>query len=368
MEKTCTCCGCIMENEDDMYYLNDNDSTVLCEDCYNSETRTCEHCGERIWNDQDEGDNMITLCRNCRDDYYCECHECGSLIHNDDACYDDEDSDYAYCRRCYNELKPRLIHSYNYKPEPIFYGDDTMYMGIELEIDKGGESEDNAEQLYQIANIDEEHIYIKHDGSIDDGMEIVTHPMTLEYHMNTMPWKELSEKARELGYKSHQTNTCGLHIHVNKNFFSSLHAEQEECISRVLYFVERFWEELIRFSRRTPNQLQRWASRYGIKQDPKSVFESAKGQYNRYTCINLKNYATIEFRIFKGTLKANTILATIQLVHRICQMAKYSSDEEITSLSWPSFVEQIRDPELIQYLKERRLYINEVTGEDSDEC
>lgn len=94
----------------------------------------------------------------------------------------------------------------------------------------------------------------------------------------------------------------------------------------------------------------------------------------RYNAITIESLAEMAetvsgtFCFSKGTLKANTILATIQLVHRICQMAKFSSDEEITSLSWPSFVEQIRDPELIQYLKERRLYINEVTGEDSDEC
>jgi hypothetical protein len=41
------------------------------------------------------------------------------------------------------------------------------------------------------------------------------------------------------------------------------------------------------------------------------------------------------------------------------------SDEELKALSWTSFVSGCQQPELIQYLKERRLYINEpVSGEE----
>jgi len=36
--------------------------------------------------------------------------------------------------------------------------------------------------------------YCKHDGSLNDGFEIVTHPMTLDYHLHRMPWEELLEK------------------------------------------------------------------------------------------------------------------------------------------------------------------------------
>ena len=80
--------------------------------------------------------------------------------------------------------------------------------------------------------------------------------------------------------------------------------------------------------------------------------------------MNLTNTDTIEFRIFRGTLKLNTLLATLQLVNRICDVALYLSDKEVKDLSWSSFVTGCIDPELIQYLKERRLYVNEpVSGE-----
>ena len=68
--------------------------------------------------------------------------------------------------------------------------------------------------------------------------------------------------------------------------------------------------------------------------------------------------------MFRGTLKPNTLLATLQMVDHICDVALYSSDDELRDLSWSSFVSGIKEPELIQYLKERNLYINKpVEGE-----
>jgi hypothetical protein len=85
-----------------------------------------------------------------------------------------------------------------------------------------------------------------------------------------------------------------------------------------------------------------------------------KGNGNgRYSCINLQNYYTVEFRMFRGTLKYNTLIATLQLVNRVCDVAISLSDDEIKSLSWDEFVSECTEAELIQYLKERRLYVNE---------
>ena len=61
----------------------------------------------------------------------------------------------------------------------------------------------------------------------------------------------------------------------------------------------------------------------------------------------------------QGTLKLNTLLATLQLVNNICEVAYYLSDNDIQKLSWTSFVKGCKEPELIQYLKEREIYINE---------
>ena len=141
MQRKCDCCGCNLEKENEMFFIEES---VLCEDCYDDETRSCDCCGARIWNDNDYGDENLILCLHCREDYV-ECEECGRLIHENDAYYFDDD--YPYCLGCYDRISERKIHSYNYKPEPVFYGDDSLYMGVELEIDEGGKSESNAEIL-----------------------------------------------------------------------------------------------------------------------------------------------------------------------------------------------------------------------------
>ena len=72
--------------------------------------------------------------------------------------------------------------------------------------------------------------------------------------------------------------------------------------------------------------------------------------------------STIEFRIFRGTLKYNTLIATLQLVETICDVAIALSDDQIKDMTWTEFVSNLYEdtvPELIQYLKERRLYVNE---------
>ena len=100
-----------------------------------------------------------------------------------------------------------------------------------------------AKKDLDIANAQIENVYCKHDGSLDDGFEIVTHPMSLEYHINEMPWCEVLGKAQQLGYRSHQANTCGLHVHVSRKAFGETEVLQDAAIARVLFFIEKHWNE-----------------------------------------------------------------------------------------------------------------------------
>lgn len=351
-------------SEDDLTHF---DGEVMCPECLAVKTRICSHCGNRIWKDDNYGNSETVLCEYCYDEYYTECCDCGRIIHREDAYYFNDD-DEPYCCSCYeNHRGDHSIEDYCYKPEPIFYGSGNRYFGVELEVDNAGEDDDSAEKIMNIGNYSHDHIYCKHDGSLDEGFEIVIHPMTLDYHIKEMPWEKMLDKLRYMGYLSHRANTCGLHIHVNRNAFGNTEEMQDECIARILYFFEKHWEELLKFSRRTSRQLERWAARYGYKDKPSEILDHAKkGNGNgRYTCINLQNTNTIEFIMFRGTLKYNTVIATLQLVNRICDVALFMSDDELKNMSWTSFVSACNEPELIQYLKERRLYTNEpIESED----
>ena len=366
MEDSIFCSVCGVElTESDMYEF---EGDPICEECLDEHTVICSHCEARIWNDDNSGSDSRPLCSRCYDYYYSRCSDCGCLILNEDALYFDDDDDTPFCESFYEKNEDRAyLHDYYYKPEPIFYGDKKRYFGVELEIDCGGKDYNNAKTLSEVANKINNHIYIKTDGSLDEGMEIVTHPMTLDYHINNMMWLQLINTAITLGYLSHKTDTCGLHIHVNRDSFGDTVEKQDECISRVLFFVEKFWTELLKFSRRTEYQINRWAARYGYKHNPKELLDHAKkDNYSRYTSVNITNYHTIEFRIFRGTLKFNTLIATLQLVNEICNVAFSMSDEELQELAWCDFVKGLdNNRELVTYLKERQLYINDpVESED----
>ena len=344
----------------------------LCESCAEETTMLCSHCGERIYRNDNAGDESTPLCQDCYDRHYTNCHSCGDIIRISQTYYacESDGNEYPFCYDCYTSRTSRKpIQDYYYKPEPLFRGEGNRYFGVELEVDGAGEDDDNAAEVMSIANGNGlENLYCKHDGSLDDGFEMVTHPMTLSYQQSEMPWAAILRKAVQMGYTSHQAGTCGLHVHVNRNAFGETEAQQDAVTARILYFFEKNWEELLKFSRRTQHQLGQWAARYGYKDQPKELLDHAKksAHAGRYTSVNLTNKNTIEFRIFRGTLKYNTLIATLQLLDRICDVALFMSDEELKAMSWTTFVSGCTQPELVQYLKERRLYVNEPVESEAE--
>ena len=358
----CTSCGNNFYREQ----LSPFDGELLCPACLSSQTVYCSCCDRRIWTDDNVGTDAQPLCQDCFDDHFERCTTCNALIRRGDTYYR---GDTPYCAECYQSVGcGDEIMSYYFKPTPIFYGEGKRFFGVELEIDGAGEDNDNAAEILHIANVERPLVYCKHDGSLDDGFEIVTHPMTLDFHLHNMPWEQIVEEAKKLGYTSHQAGTCGLHVHVNRNAFGETEVQQDAVIARILYFVEKNWEELLKFSRRTQSQLDQWAARYGYKDQPKELLDHAKksAHAGRYTSVNLTNKNTIEFRIFRGTLKYNTLIATLQLLDRICDVALFMSDEELKAMSWTTFVSGCTQPELVQYLKERRLYVNEPVESEAE--
>ncbi|MDY3617787.1 zinc-binding protein [Agathobaculum sp.] len=366
MNETYPCSHCGAKHPTSELFRCGNDD--LCPDCAAQLTILCDECQTRIYRDDDRGDSQHVLCQACCEAYYTTCDNCGAMIRTNHAYYP-EDSDETFCWECYERrTRHAAIHEYDYKPDLSFHGKGLRHFGVELEIDEGGQSAANARRLLDIGNRSAENLYIKTDGSLDDGLELVTHPMTLDYHRNEMPWADVLAAARSMGYLSHRAETCGLHVHVSRLAFGCTYDQQETAIARLVYFVEKFWPEMLRFSRRTESQLNRWAARYGARLCPKDQLDHAKHSgAGRYAAVNLTNGDTIEIRIFRGTLKLNTLLATLHLVNHLCEVAVSLSDAALQDMSWHGFLRRITEPGLIQYLKERNLYVNEPVAVEEDE-
>lgn len=149
----------------------------LCPKCLEARTLVCACCGERIHREDNFRTAAELLCQNCYDSRYTNCENCGALIRMEDARYgpDDQDGDEPYCAGCFSFAHHHgNINDYYYKPTPIFYGDGPRYFGVELEIDGAREDGISAGRLLEIANDGAQRVYCKHDGSLEDGFEIVT--------------------------------------------------------------------------------------------------------------------------------------------------------------------------------------------------
>ena len=87
--------------------------------------------------------------------------------------------------------------------------------------------------------------------------------------------------------------------------------------------------------------------------------KSYKSQ-GRYKAINVQNDNTIEFRLFRGTLKLNTFIASLQFTVAITQFVKQIKLKDVFAVKWSDIFVSADFKELKEYLKERNL-----TGEEN---
>lgn len=238
------------------------------------------------------------------------------------------------------------IHQFNYIPKYIKHfmpgesEDTTLLLGAEIEV--GGNnniSSDNdknstVKKCIQIMNgsdSDEENlIYSTHDSTVQ--IEFDTMPCSLEFHKNKMNYREMFEYLDKEGYKGHDCETAGLHIHANRSYLGKSRISQELVISKILYILEKFNDEICVIARRD-NDYSEFA---GEKQNEDSIVE-LYGKYKdkgKRAALNLQHKDTIEFRMFKSTLKYETFILTLEFVKDIIDYAKSVDIEEIELAKW----------------------------------
>lgn len=270
---------------------------------------------------------------------------------------------------CHYEIRPynderkinKFIKSYNYSPDKFIFSnleeekeDCKLFLGTEIEIDCAGEDDENAKWV----NENLENCYTVHDGSLARGFEIVTQPSTIKYHKQ-MNYKKVFEWLSRKGYKSHDTKTCGLHVHVNRDYLSKNKTVQDLCITKILFLLEKYWKEVVRIARRDSNSYSQKIKRDNDEDSLFDLLYKAKGNGYfsgaKYNCLNLLHKETIEFRIFKGTLKYETYIATLEFVKNIVDVCKKISLEDIQSVTFENIININETEYLVGYLKDRKI-------------
>mgnify|MGYP000144999561 FL=1 len=282
-----------------------------------------------------------------------------------------------------------MINRYSYKPEPeIGYKNanesrEHLTFGVELECEPRNDGGNVRMDAYELSDrIDEipgGRTYCKSDGSLSNGVEIVSHPGTLAHHMYVMHWRQIQRTCEKAGFRSHDTDNSGLHVHVGRAQLGSTDAERDETIRKVQVLFILYAAELTRFSRRTRSRLNEWAPFRSFGVSPESI-RATDGdtlatwahssvpthEYdhnNRYTAVNVTNSATVEIRIFRGTLKRDTLIAAIQLVSNVFEYAMAHDWADIPASTWADVAAYKPHKELVNYMIARNL----LTAEDVPE-
>lgn len=341
------------------------DNLCECDNCNRRFTNGVNGWTERDYMDSDGDIGTHDWCLRCTRGYtWCDEHECYEPDNN------------ISCRN------DHVIGGWRSNPEFIFHsfsrlgsvvknrycGDlnfpNAVYLGMELEC-APGYGVDRTRGARMIHKEYKDRVWLKTDGSVGDGMEICTHPMTLEY-FRSLDWSKF-EELLEMGWQAWDDDRCGIHVHVGRNCFMS--------DSHLWKFAEMIVGN--------PRQVQKFAGRgsgtyhdySGLKkgvsnvvsrgqnmsskrwQDKVGLFGEGGFRPQHYHAVNLANANTVEVRIFRSTLKVRRVLANMEFVDACVEYTKKITAADCLkdkALSWQKFFEWLDGKP--QYLELRSFF------------
>jgi len=201
--------------------------------------------------------------------------------------------------------------------------------------------------------------YLKQDGSVSRGFEIVKHPIAHNELRGTNldPYWDTIERLRaDYNFRSWDSEaSCGLHIHLSRKGFSN-----GAHLHRFLQFIYRNPEMMMKFAGRKSedyasfqdvwkyDEYDRPYRTYAHKLDwvrSRPHTTNRRGGSSRGTAVNTNNEHTIELRFFRGTLNKKGILACLDLAHAGVEYTRLLNTRDVIAgmLSWDMFYEWVSD-------------------------
>lgn len=310
------------------------DDEDLCERCI-SWLSTCVNCGDRL-----RSRNVTTLggndyCPSCADSYT-NCPDCSEVYHVDEehCCVQDRSSladhnarlnDFLYD---VTPLGKRIVRTtYSMESEP----DTRLYIGMELEIEAFDDGMSNAVGLCgeTVTSL------CKEDGSLSEqGFEWVTAPFTPNaWRAHRAPVETLCARLREMGCRSYNTDTCGLHLHLSRAAFAGQVHVFKFC--SLVYHNPAFTFKLSQ--RASRSAMEQWAgfNDCSISNLPDKVKKQGTSDYRRYAAVNLNNRHTVELRFFRGTLNPKSLYRALQFAEAALEYSRGATLE--TAAHLPNF-------------------------------
>ena len=344
---SCNRCGDIGDSNDSW---SDVDSNIWCDNCTDRYASWCDreeaHTEDSSYYVNDLGENW---CQNCIDSYASWCESCDE--YTEDGCQNDCNEDYSDGER--------VVHDYSYRPDAIFHSTEDnarLFFGMEIEVE--AENYDNRREAAQFAQtrleVETSLGYLKNDGSLNCGFEVVTHPMTYDFFMNeaTEFWDTIDKLKYEFNMKSWATRTCGLHIHISRSGFNG--PAHTHRFLNLIYSNQAFYQEMAGRSASSWakfDDAQKWnpdTSKWD-KSFKHKIADPTTVNTDRYSAVNTNNRATLEMRIFKGSINTTNVRGALGLAHASVEYTRTMSLQEVKDggLTTAKFIDYINSkPEL----------------------
>lgn len=267
-------------------------------------------------------------------------------------------------------IRHDLLHSYHsgsrdIRPKKGTNDNSTRYFGIELETELRTMTDvavytTRLHDLMNANDIDFETIKFERDGSLNNGVEIITQPMNIGYIMETKDkFRQMLGLIDEMGATSHDNGRCGMHIHISKTEID------DDVHSKLWLIFECFYKELTIFSRRSNmnwcNFMCENLRRNHVNYIDKDYVDHNKPRSNdHHSAINNGNANTTEIRIFRGTTNFQTFMANIQLVDNLVSIAR---EESINGITWETIINyNVKYTELMEYNRRKNINSTKVLG------
>lgn len=209
----------------------------------------------------------------------------------------------------YEILNYHRFNRNNYVPLHLEDENTEMYFGTEVET----QGPDRNAAFVLRGNC-KDIFHLERDGSIGQGFEIISMPMSLNYiYSRAEDIRQMFADLYAHGQKGHNaTNACcGFHIHVSRKAFKN-----EDAIMKANALINQFQHENEKLARRKNSHYYSYNMVNGI-------VTKQKVQLNCGHCyaVNNSNANTVEFRIFRSTLNLETYIGTIEFVKNIVDAA-----------------------------------------------
>lgn len=335
----------------------------------------CDGCSNYFRHDHSDyfTNNDYIYCEDCRNEHFYYCDNCDETVHHDD---------FHDCERVSS-----VVHSYGYKPFPCLFGKSKestpfYHLGFELEVEQ--RNEDNCyDEAVKIQEVLGARAYMKEDGSLRGGFEIVTHPHTLEEYKDNFPW-EFIQVAKRNNLVSWNSPRCGFHVHVSRYAFGpgmKPGDTTEVYYQRTIIVRQQHELKFLKLIYDNERQVQRLAGRksdWARFTDKGNLWRKVKQGYQsegHYSAVNVENNNTIEVRVFRGSLKRERLMANLEFVHSAVEYTRNlrvsATNKALSWIAYSGYVYQNADkyPHLLEYMdtitKQEQVYDNRTEEEDN---